>query len=145
MATIHCCKKTNGPVSVKSDTSHWHRSKAKVLLTRLGRLSSLTQEEVRHNCLFFPPLLSQKPFESLTHPVQGRPSPPPPLFPSQKAFTTSLRLICNEELLGFISPPLPRCGKFVSLAQKERRKKANALTWEKSWNDKKKGCCFCRD
>lgn len=74
---------------------------------------SLWREEVRHNFLFLP-----SPFKSLTHPVQGHVS-------SQKAFATSLRLICDVRLRGFfffsfspspfsLLPPSRRCGKFVS-------------------------------
>lgn len=59
---------------------------------------SLWREEVRHNFLFLP-----SPFKSLTHPVQGHVS-------SQKAFATSLRLICDVRLRGFfffLFPPPP--------------------------------------
>lgn len=102
---------------------------------------SLTQEEALRNCLFFSPLLSQKPFESLTHPVQGHPSPPPhPLsFPGGFHNLFAPHLQRGAAGLHFTSPPEPQMRKVCSIGTKKRRKKARALTWEKSWNDKKKG------
>lgn len=87
---------------------------------------SLTQEEALRNCLFFSPLLSQKPFESLTHPVQGHPSPPPhPLsFPGGFHNLFAPHLQRGAAGLHFTSPPEPQMRKVCSIGTKKRRKKS---------------------